>query len=105
MKKRPKEVRIEYEPTIAVVLTLLAGGESIVGAWHPLDKGEEAAQLYCRPTGWSRAYRFIAVRRVKCHRRHANVENGIKELKSDLIRISVCTGMTIHKNTHNTTVN
>jgi len=79
-------------------------------AWHPSDKGEEAAQVYYRPTGWTRAYRFIAVRRVKRqdmfgavyryraivtniergnpqwilkrHRRHANVENGIKELKS-----------------------
>jgi len=71
--------------TIAADMTarLLAAIDKLPDdAWHPSDKGEEVAQLYCRPTGWTRAYRFIVVRRVKRHRRHANVENGIKELKS-----------------------
>jgi hypothetical protein len=81
-----------------------------VDAWHPLDEGREVAQVYYQPTGWTRAYRYVVVREVKRqdmfgavykyravvtnfergnpqwilqrHRRHANVENGIKELKS-----------------------
>jgi len=79
-------------------------------AWHPLGKGEEVAQVHYQPQKWLRPYRFIAVRKPKSqdmfgtvysyravvtniergnpqwilqrHRRHANVENGIKELKS-----------------------
>jgi hypothetical protein len=79
-------------------------------AWHPLDKGGEVAQVYYQPQKWLRPYRFIVVRKPKSrdmfgtvytyravvtnlergnpqwilqrHRRHANVENGIKELKS-----------------------
>ena len=79
-------------------------------AWHPLDKGGEVAQVYYQPQKWLRPYRFIVARKVKRqdmfgavyryravvtniergnpdwilkrHRRHANVENGIKELKS-----------------------
>jgi len=79
-------------------------------AWHSISSSEDAANLYYQPTGWPEPYRFIAVRKCKgedlfgavytyralvtsitCgkpefiihrHRRHANVENGIKELKS-----------------------
>ncbi|RLC64717.1 MAG: IS1380 family transposase [Chloroflexi bacterium] len=79
-------------------------------AWHLLANGEAVAQVYYRPTGWPKAYRFIVVRKpksqdmfgavfryralvtnlergnpkwiLKRHRRHANVENGIEELKS-----------------------
>ena len=79
-------------------------------AWHQLDKGGEVAQVYYQPTGWLRTYRFVVVRKPKRedmfgtvygyravvtnlergnpqwilqrHRSHANVENGIKELKS-----------------------
>jgi len=79
-------------------------------AWYPLDKAEEVAQVYYQPQKWLRPYRFIVVRKpksqdmfgtvytyksvvtniergnpqwiLKRHRRHANVENGIKELKS-----------------------
>lgn len=78
-------------------------------AWQRLDNSEEVAELFYQPTGWAKAYRFIVVRRgkgedllgihygyhafvtnltgndlgqlLKRHRRHANVENGIKELK------------------------
>jgi hypothetical protein len=79
-------------------------------AWHSFgDKSEEAAQFYYQPTGWSKPYRYIVVRKpkgqdlfgtvyrfhaivtnqpfgnpdfiLKRHRRHANVENSIKELK------------------------
>jgi len=81
-----------------------------VEAWQPLEKGEAVAQVYYQPGGWPKAYRFIVVRKLKGqdmlgpvwsyralvtnlersnpevilkrHRRHANVENGIKELKS-----------------------
>jgi len=83
--------------------------EAPESAWRPLDKGVEIAQVYYQPTGWSRSYRFIVTRRAKGqdllgtvwkhwalvtniktgnpdwilqrHRRHANVENGIRELK------------------------
>jgi hypothetical protein len=77
--------------------------------WHPFgDKGEEVAQLYYQPTDWPMPYRYIVVRKIKGqdmfgttykfhafvtnqtqgnpdwllkrHRRHARVENGIKEL-------------------------
>jgi hypothetical protein len=79
-------------------------------AWHSMTSSEDAANLYYQPAGWPKPYRFIAVRRKKGkdlfgliytyrafvtnivkgkpellihrHRRHANVENGIKELKS-----------------------
>ncbi len=79
-------------------------------AWHSISSSEDAANLYYQPTGWSKPYRFIVVRKLKGkdlfgtvytyrafvtsithgnpefitlrHRRHANVENGIKELKS-----------------------
>jgi hypothetical protein len=79
-------------------------------AWHSFSSSEDAANLSYRPTGWPKPYRFIAVRKrkgkdmfgavytyrafvtnivrgkpellVRRHRRHANVENGIKELKS-----------------------
>ena len=79
-------------------------------AWHSISSFEDAANLYYQPTGWPRLYRYIVVRKRKgedmfgavytyralvtsitCgkpefivhrHRRHANVENGIKELKS-----------------------
>jgi hypothetical protein len=79
-------------------------------AWHPFPSTEDAANLSYQPTGWPKPYRFIAVRKrkgedmfgvvytyrafvtnivrgkpellVRRHRRHANVENGIKELKS-----------------------
>ncbi len=79
-------------------------------AWHPISSTEDAANLSYQPTGWPKPYRFIAVRKrkgedlfgavytyrafvtniprgkpellVRRHRRHANVENGIKELKS-----------------------
>jgi len=79
--------------------------------WHPFgDKGEEVAQLYYQPTGWTLPYRYIVVRKIKGqdmfgntykfyafvtnqtqgnpdwllkrHRRHARVENGIKEVGS-----------------------
>jgi len=80
--------------------------------WHELTSKEQVGQLYYQPVGWERAYRYIVVRKkkgedlfgavytyrafvtnisrgkpaflVKRHRRHANVENGIKELKSGL---------------------
>ena len=79
-------------------------------AWHSISSTEDAANLSYQPTGWPKPYRFIAVRKrkgtdlfgvvysyrafvtnilrgkpellVRRHRRHANVENGIKELKS-----------------------
>ena len=79
-------------------------------AWYSISSTEEAANLYYQPTDWPKMYRFIAVRKRKGedmfgtvytyratvtniisgnpefilhrHRRHANVENGIKELKS-----------------------
>lgn len=79
-------------------------------AWSRLNKDEEVAQLYYKPTGWVSTCRFIVVRKLKGndlfgdfynyraivtniergnphwilkrHRRHANVENGIKEVKS-----------------------
>lgn len=80
-------------------------------AWHSFgDKDEEAAQFYYQPAKWPKPYRFIVVRKPKGqdlfgtvyryhaivtnqsfgnpdfilqrHRRHANVENSIKELKS-----------------------
>jgi hypothetical protein len=80
-------------------------------AWHCFgDKSEEAAQFYYQPCGWPKPYRYIVVRKpkdqdlfgtvyhyhaivtnqpfgnpdfiLKRHRRHANVENSIKELKS-----------------------
>lgn len=79
-------------------------------AWRSIPSSEEAANLYYQPSGWLKVYRFIAVRKHKGedlfgttykyralvtniisgnpefilhrHRRHANVENGIKELKS-----------------------
>lgn len=80
-------------------------------AWHSFgDKEEEVAQFYYQPTGWSKPYRYIVTRKVKSqdlfgavyryhaivtnqisgnpdfilkrHRRHATVENSIKELKS-----------------------
>lgn len=79
-------------------------------AWHSFSSTEDAANLSYQPTGWPKPYRFIAIRKPKGkdifgavytyrafvtnivrgkpellahrHRRHANVENGIKELKS-----------------------
>ena len=80
-------------------------------SWHCFgDKGEEVAQFYYQPSGWSKPYRYIVVRKpkgqdlfgtvyryhaivtnqflgnpdliLKRHRRHAGVENSIKELKS-----------------------
>jgi hypothetical protein len=80
-------------------------------AWHYFgDKDEEVAQFYYQPAGWSKPYRYIVVRKpkgqdlfgtvyrhhaivtnqcfgnpdfiLKRHRRHAGVENSIKELKS-----------------------
>ena len=79
-------------------------------AWHAISSSEDAANLYYQPSGWPKPYRFIAVRKhkgedlfgtvyiyralvtnitrgkpeliVRRHCRHANVENGIKELKS-----------------------
>lgn len=80
-------------------------------AWHGFgDNSEEAAQFYYQPSGWPKPYRYIVVRKpkgqdlfgivyhyhaivtnqtfgnpefiLKRHRRHANVENSIKELKS-----------------------
>ncbi len=79
-------------------------------AWHPWAKDEDVAQVYYQPTGWTKAYRFVVMRKAKTpdmfgrvwsyravvtrldrgnpqwilkrHRRHGNVENGIKELKS-----------------------
>ena len=79
-------------------------------AWHAISSSEDAANLQYQPTNWPKPYRFIAVRKhkgedlfgtvytyralvtnitrgkpeliVRRHRRHANVENGIKELKS-----------------------
>jgi hypothetical protein len=114
--------------TIAADLTaplLAAIGELPDDAWHPLDKGEEVAQVYYRPTGWAQIYRFIVVRKVKRqdmfgavykyravvtniergnpqwilqrHRRHANVENGIKELKSGF-SLSVMPCLAYHAN-------
>lgn len=100
--------------TIAADMTtaLRAEVESLAGvAWHSCgDKGEEAAQFYYQPSGWTKPYRYIVVRKpkgqdlfgtvyhyhaivtnqpfgnpdfiLKRHRRHANVENSIKELKS-----------------------
>jgi len=78
-------------------------------AWSPLDKNDEIAQVFYQPAGWDHAYRFIVVRKekdrdmfgavykywamvtnietgnpqwvLKRHRRHANVENEIKEVK------------------------
>jgi len=92
----------------APLQTLIAGLPD--EAWHPLNQGQEVAQVYYQPTGWAQAYRFIVVRKVKSadmfgpvyrywalvtnlkrgnprwilkrHRRHANVENGIRELRS-----------------------
>jgi len=89
---------------------LAAIDELPADAWHLLDKGEEVAQVYYQPQKWLRLYRFVVVRKpksqdmfgavyryravvtniergnpqwiLKRHRRHANVENGIKELKS-----------------------
>lgn len=100
--------------TIAAAMTtaLRAEIDCLPGdAWHCFgDKGEEVAQFYYQPSGWSKPYRFVAVRKpkgedlfgtvyryhaivtnqffgnpdfiLKRHRRHANVENSIKELKS-----------------------
>jgi hypothetical protein len=79
-------------------------------AWHSFSSTEDAANLSYQPTDWPKPYRFIAIRKhkgedmfgvvytyrafvtnivrgkpellVRRHRRHANVENGIKELKS-----------------------
>jgi len=79
-------------------------------AWHAISSSEDAANLSYQPTGWPKPYRYITVRKrkgtdlfgavytyrafvtnivrgkpellVRRHRRHANVENGIKELKS-----------------------
>lgn len=79
--------------------------------WRPSgDKGEEVSQLYYQPVGWHKPYRYIVVRKIKGqdmfgityrfhafvtnqsqgnpdwllkrHRRHARVENGIKEIES-----------------------
>lgn len=78
-------------------------------AWKPTEKGDEVAQVYYRPTGWDHVCRYIVVRKEKRrdmfgavykhhavvtniatgnpqwllrrHRRHACVENQIKELK------------------------
>jgi len=96
-------------------------------AWHPEVSGqdEEVAQVYYQPTKWPHSYRYIVVRKVKDkdmfgavykyravvtniergnpqwilkrHRRHANVENGIKELKSGF-SLSVMPCLAYHAN-------